>query len=1273
MKIASLQENVTILDCGFTLLRHTFVCWNTKPDGSGTDYYPGDTISDPGTTTPENPYVELYAQWEEILPIVGYDANGANGSMPNDKVTDAYVVPQSSFYRPGYAFVSWNTQQDGKGTTYRPGEKINQELDLPTSGDSVSLTLYAQWEEQKVDFDSATNTYSFSLRGGQSMTFNNVPAGTTYTVYEETQNGWVPIEVSGDTGSIGSLSTSVARFVNERRERFAQTVIPGSKLLDGKPAAGFVFELVENDFVVATTASDENGLFEFKMEYTEPGNHSYIVREKIPENADEGGIVYDEHVAEVTINVTENADGTLNLYSTLPRDPDGENDKPLDPDLLGVSKVVGKYYRVSDTTVSWAVASYPVQVLKGKGSAYDTSFDGWNKYIVAPGSVDGTWVCTTMVPGSDNVSLRNIVIPNGSYMIVSYEKEGDAQAVVPLGIDEGDVLSFSGDLSIGENADGLGDISILKPFSQPEGYDVYDKIPVYRTSGAAVDNESFPLQVLSGKSVTYPINAQNCLDATNAPPRSLSVMGPYRAGQNYIDPISNTKSGNYGWSRALFEPVDVNGTACYRFVRYFSTSSTGDDVKPVINIDGAIVIVYHPNTYSTPLFKEGDVVSFDFELECVARPLTGTGQAWTLDAPVIGNMMFVPKISGSDLIGWNKYRISPSADHPSCFEIAEKYDGATQLTSLSLSPRDKVIAVPSWDNTFDEHREGALYSFDCPIDSEQSSTDGIGHVYYMAAVAETPPEEEEPVPSIGLSFRNTSKPGKLTISKTVNGQTVEISPDHQFTFTVTLDAGLESERVEVVKIKAGEQASIENIPAGTGYKVEETDLPLGYSQASISNTSGVISGGTHVEVHADNSYASHGEALISGDKSLVGSELDGDDFSFELVRQSDGTRVATTRNDMGGSFGFVVEADGTGSDFNETYLVREIADDASGRPELNDKVVYDGRTWTVTVSWADDKAGVLIPTVSYSLDGQDVQESVEAARFENSMKTGTLHIEKIMGFLSEEMKEFEFEFELTLTGEDGQVYEPISWKRSDGDETEESYSDHVVRLRAGQSIDMEIPVGVDYRITERPLDKIALISAINDSGSIKADETTIAVFKNGYILPSYSASGEANIPVSKTLLNGELESGQFAFAMLAPDGQEYRGYNDENGNVAFPTFMFDESDSGQEFLYQIFELSGIEGRIVYDMAIRNVSLTPMDNGDGTVSCQMRVSVGDSTEETAAGEVVFTNKLLDDGEMFLPGSGSSGAVVVLIALGILLFCLGFCEFKREKRQRENLES
>ena len=56
----SKNDSVLVSKCGFTYQGKTFVSWNTKADGSGTTYVPGDKFYIKGDVT-------LYAIWKKIL------------------------------------------------------------------------------------------------------------------------------------------------------------------------------------------------------------------------------------------------------------------------------------------------------------------------------------------------------------------------------------------------------------------------------------------------------------------------------------------------------------------------------------------------------------------------------------------------------------------------------------------------------------------------------------------------------------------------------------------------------------------------------------------------------------------------------------------------------------------------------------------------------------------------------------------------------------------------------------------------------------------------------------------------------------------------------------------------------------------------------------------------------------------------------------------------------------------------------------------------------
>ena len=139
---------VTVAQNEFTRNNYTFTGWNTKSDGTGTAYQPGDKF----TLTAEN--TVLYAQWSKNAPAqvnVSYDANGGAGTMESvtGDVGSEIVIQQSGFTRSEYTFTGWNTQADGKGTAYKAGDSFTL-----TDKDTV---LYAQWSKNSGSAGTGTN------------------------------------------------------------------------------------------------------------------------------------------------------------------------------------------------------------------------------------------------------------------------------------------------------------------------------------------------------------------------------------------------------------------------------------------------------------------------------------------------------------------------------------------------------------------------------------------------------------------------------------------------------------------------------------------------------------------------------------------------------------------------------------------------------------------------------------------------------------------------------------------------------------------------------------------------------------------------------------------------------------------------------------------------------------------------------------------------------------------------------------------------------------
>lgn len=121
---------------GFTKTGHTFNGWNTKADGSGTNYKNKQSVKN--LTSKNGGTVTLYAKWTPNKYTVSYNANGGSGAPANQTKTYGIDLTLSSTKptRTGYTFSKWNTNADGSGTNYNSAAKYTG---------NKNLTLYAVW------------------------------------------------------------------------------------------------------------------------------------------------------------------------------------------------------------------------------------------------------------------------------------------------------------------------------------------------------------------------------------------------------------------------------------------------------------------------------------------------------------------------------------------------------------------------------------------------------------------------------------------------------------------------------------------------------------------------------------------------------------------------------------------------------------------------------------------------------------------------------------------------------------------------------------------------------------------------------------------------------------------------------------------------------------------------------------------------------------------------------------------------------------------------
>lgn len=112
---------------------YKFLGWYTGPQDNAGLY---------DWTRPLTGSVTVYAHWQRLQANVIYDKNGGTGSHANTtgwQYSDVTIPGDTSksFKRDGYYFKYWNTQKDGKGTTYKDGGQVPLQ--------DKDVTLYAIW------------------------------------------------------------------------------------------------------------------------------------------------------------------------------------------------------------------------------------------------------------------------------------------------------------------------------------------------------------------------------------------------------------------------------------------------------------------------------------------------------------------------------------------------------------------------------------------------------------------------------------------------------------------------------------------------------------------------------------------------------------------------------------------------------------------------------------------------------------------------------------------------------------------------------------------------------------------------------------------------------------------------------------------------------------------------------------------------------------------------------------------------------------------------
>jgi len=299
--------------------------------------------------------------WQEkpTKYTVIYHYNDGTENTNTEKYVAAEAATLSSTYpaRFNKTVTSWNTAEDGTGTSYELGATIP--ANTYAIGDVVDL--YAIWEDSTAFTNVSEGVYQFQIPGNAQIKLEGLPAGTVYRVSEMLPNGWILVNQSNSSGSIGPLTNSVSTFINKYMPESASAAIYATKTMDGAPATedmAFEFTLKEGDNVIQTVTAANGAVLFDPIIYTSAGTHVYTIVENWETYSgplDASGVTFDTHVETVTVEVSDEGEGKLSAEVIYDADGPAFANRTNPGDLIITKNVIGQTAANADDTFTFTI------------------------------------------------------------------------------------------------------------------------------------------------------------------------------------------------------------------------------------------------------------------------------------------------------------------------------------------------------------------------------------------------------------------------------------------------------------------------------------------------------------------------------------------------------------------------------------------------------------------------------------------------------------------------------------------------------------------------------------------------------------------------------------------------------------------------------------------------------------------------------------------------------------------------------------------------------
>lgn len=982
-------------------------------------------------------------------------------------------------------------------------------------------------------------------------------------------------------------------------------------------------------------ADDSSTVEEDKFTFKQPGTYRYLIRETNPNVATPGsgilGVSYDETTYRLTVNVTDNGTGELEADFGYSKQVAGSNDWDDVSDSDGI--VFTNVYSTESTNIgfnAWKQLTGDNRGLADNQFTFRIEFAGWK----ANGADDSTYAMTGAdYPMPDPAETSNI--RNGNIIFSE--------------------MAFTHD-HVGKT------FRYAITEEQPTQDGAYSNDPADGIEGATLnDDGNWVYQGVTYDHATHYVTAEVTAEgAGNVEAVRVHTSGEANA-DNHDDGAVFTNT--YAASGSLTGDEQLGVTKRVAGADFAADMEFNFTMKLTNTAGGAAiggVQVMGADGQMVPLTDEGVKASITGGEDVTdGQKTVGFGDMIFTKA---GDYMFTVAEDEADGTVPDHWTYDNS-DKTIVVHVSDNYDGTlavtvdpydTTFTNTYYNPGDAKESAPAEGDT-NGVQVGDVLTY--TIDWANNAVNGNGEpVAANVTVTDNLPN--------GLVYVGVPEGATAPTSVSEDGKTIEWNLGEQAvgaTGTITFTARVTEDAVPEGKVD--NQATV--TVGGNEYKTNVTHDEVGSGDLTISKTVELVPGqGTKID------EAKLFEFTLSL-KDWSGKDLTAD-YEIEGAYDKDGKPITTVAD---GSKFYLHHGDkATISDLPDGAVVvvdeTDVLNDGYSQSKPN-----AGLSGTAGINAEREPANISFVNL-YNAEPGEVPGTGETDQAFNLTKQFTGRDGN--AWLDTD------EFSFTLAPVDGAPM-PDDGLNEDGTKTVTVGAADVTDLENGIApinfgdITYTTVGTYQYTVTETNAgdtikgvtydgDTVIITVTVTDNGSgklmatvAKTGEDANASFTNTYDSTiHYGADGNGGLEITKQLNNRDMTAGQFTMTVAAADdasAEKIGGQTVELKSAAaaantaapvtgspFDNMTFDLDDAGETFAYTIAETGTAPAGYQFDSNVYTVSITPRDNGDGTMTVSTQVSSEGGYNEMTEGvaTVPFVNTY--DPNQTTVGANGSATIV-----------------------------